>query len=161
ICVDPSLVPAAEKLAPQLPGVTHWIVLGDVPKGTTLSPVSAYEDLVEQGDPAYAWPELDEETAAAMCYTTGTTGYPKGVVYSHPALVQHAMCECMVDVFAIQESDVVLPVVPMFHAMCWGLPYACTLVGATQVFLGPHLQPEDIAATLQSERVTVAAGVPT
>jgi fatty-acyl-CoA synthase len=160
--VDESLLPLLEPIAPELRTVREFVVLGDGPlPSTRLSPVRRYEDLLALGSPEIAWPELAEEEAAAICYTTGTTGNPKGVLYSHRALVLHAMAECMADTFAIQESDAILPVVPMFHAMCWGLPYAATLVGSKQVFLGPHLQPRDIAETIQAERVTVAAGVPT
>jgi fatty-acyl-CoA synthase len=102
-----------------------------------------------------------EEHAAAMCYTSGTTGQPKGVVYSHRALAIHSLAAGMIDVLGISEADVVLPAVPMFHANTWGLPYAAALVGATQVFPGRHLDAESIAELLQREQVTLAAGVPT
>ncbi|MGQ0605020.1 MAG: long-chain fatty acid--CoA ligase [Anaerolineales bacterium] len=160
--VDPSLLPAVEKLAPHLKGIKHYIVMGDkVPDGATLSPVSAYEDLLNEVGPDYAWPRLDENDAAAMCYSSGTTGHPKGVVYSHRGLVLHSFGLSMVDSFGINERDTMMPVVPMFHVLAWGTPFCCVMVGAKLVFPGPHLQPRDLAELIQAEKVTLAAGVPT
>ncbi|MCH6553720.1 MAG: AMP-binding protein [Acidobacteria bacterium] len=102
-----------------------------------------------------------EDDAAAMCYTSGTTGNPKGVLYSHRAIYLHTMSECMTDSFGLSENDVVMPVVPMFHAMAWGLPFAATFLGCRQVFPGAHLQPRDLAELIQDERITLTAGVPT
>src|ERR1700686_1805699 len=127
-----------------------------------LSPVSDYEELVESFvGGAYAWPELEENAAAATCYTSGTTGNPKGVLYTHRALVLHSFALAMADVFAITESDTVLQLVPMFHANGWGIPYAAVMVGSKIVLSGRHLQPADIAGMIESERATFSAGVPT
>src|SRR5207244_9168664 len=104
---------------------------------------------------------IEEDEAAAMCYTSGTTGRPKGVVYSHRALVLHSLSSTMVDTLAIGEADVILPVVPMFHANAWGLPFTATMVGAKQVMPGPYLDPPSLLEALAAERVTFTAGVPT
>ncbi len=162
LLLDPSLLPAIEKLAPHLKTVKHYIVMGDkVPEGTTLSPVSAYEDLLKNASPEYPWPNLDENEAAAMCYTSGTTGNPKGVVYSHRAIYLHSLGLSMTDSFGISERDTFMPVVPMFHVLAWCLPFATVMLGSKLVFPGPHLQPRDLAELIQAEKVTLTAGVPT
>jgi len=121
-----------------------------------------YEELIADADEAkFQYPDIDERQAAAMCYTSGTTGMPKGVLASHRAIVLHSMASAMVDTLGIGELDVVLAVVPMFHANAWGLPYSCMLVGAKQVFPGPFLDPPSLLELLVSERVTITAGVPT
>ena len=121
-----------------------------------------YEALISACDPErYVEPRIDEHDAAAMCYTSGTTGRPKGVLYSHRALMLHSLAEAARDCLGVSEQDVVLPVVPMFHVNAWGLPFTCTMAGATQVFPGPFLDPESLLELLVSERVTVTAGVPT
>ena len=120
-----------------------------------------YETLIAP-EPAYCpAPAIDENTAAGMCYTSGTTGRPKGVVYSHRAIVLHSLAAALPDMLSLSHQDVVLPVVPMFHVNAWGLPYTCTLVGAKQVFPGPHLDAESLLGLIESERVTLTAGVPT
>ena len=160
--VDPSLLPAVEKLAPHLKSVKHYVVMGDkVPEGTTLNPVSAYEDLLKNASPEYPWPNLGENDAAAMCYTSGTTGNPKGVIYSHRAIYLHSLGLSMTDSFGVSERDTLMPVVPMFHVLAWGTPFVCTMLGAKIVFPGPHLQPRDLAELIQAEKVTLTAGVPT
>jgi len=161
LCVDPSLLPAVEKLAPHLKSVKHYIVLGDKVPETTLSPVHAYEDLLKDASPTYRWPQLNENDAAAMCYTSGTTGHPKGVVYSHRAIYLHSFGLAMTDSFGVSERDTFMPVVPMFHVLAWCTPFLCTMLGAKLVFPGPHLQPRDLAELIQAEKVTVTAGVPT
>ncbi len=162
LLLDPSLLPAIEKLAPYLKTVKHYIVMGDkVPEGTTLSPVSAYEDLLKNASPEFPWPNLDENEAAAMCYTSGTTGNPKGVVYSHRAIYLHSLGLSMTDSFGISERDTFMPVVPMFHVLAWCLPFATVMLGSKLVFPGPHLQPRDLAELIQAEKVTLTAGVPT
>ena len=160
--VDPSLLPAIEKLAPYLKKVEHFIVMGDkVPDGTTISPVHAYEDLLKDSGADYPWPRLDENEAAAMCYTSGTTGNPKGVVYSHRSIYLHSLGLSMADSFGLSERDIFMPVVPMFHVLAWGTPFATVMLGTNLVFPGAHMQPRDLAELIQSEKVTLTAGVPT
>ncbi|MDD2921590.1 MAG: long-chain fatty acid--CoA ligase [Anaerolineales bacterium] len=160
--VDPSLLPAIEKLAPYLKKVEHFIIMGDkVPEGTTISPVHAYEDLLKDSSADYPWPHLGENEAAAMCYTSGTTGNPKGVVYSHRSIYLHSLGLSMADSFGLSERDIFMPVVPMFHVLAWGTPFATVMLGSNLVFPGAHLQPRDLAELIQSEKVTLTAGVPT
>ncbi|WP_322800767.1 long-chain fatty acid--CoA ligase [Thermoflexus sp.] len=163
IFVDASLVPLLERIRDRIPTVKAFVIMSDTgPIQTTLSPALDYEALIAESPEApYPWPRLDENAAAGMCYTSGTTGNPKGVVYSHRAIFLHSMALCLADTFGICERDVLMPVVPMFHANAWGMPFAGVMVGAKLVFPGPHLQPRDIAELIQNERVTVTAGVPT
>jgi fatty-acyl-CoA synthase len=148
-----------EKIKDQLTTVKHFVVMGDAPQ-TTLSPASSYEELLAAESDSFAWPSLNENEAAAMCYTSGTTGNPKGALYSHRAIFLHSFGEAMTNGFGLAEADVVLPVVPMFHANAWGLPFTAALVGAKMVFPGPHLTGPDLLNLIQQERVTIAAGVP-
>jgi fatty-acyl-CoA synthase len=160
--VDPTLLPVVEKLAPHFKNIKHYIVMGDkIPEGTTLSPVHAYEDLLANASPEYPWPQLNENDAAAMCYTSGTTGNPKGVVYSHRSIYLHSLGLSMTDSFGLSEADVFMPVVPMFHVLAWGTPFATVMLGTKLVFPGPHMQPRDLAELIQAEKVTLTAGVPT
>ncbi len=162
VFADASLLPALEKLAPQFTTVRHYVIMADGPlPETTLPNAISYEELLASAPPEYDWPQLDERRACAMCYTSGTTGHPKGAVYSHRSMFLHSMSEGMVNSFGVSERDVVLPVVPMFHANAWGLPYAATMAGAGQVFPGPFLDGRSLAELIQTERVTIAAGVPT
>ena len=162
IFIDDNLLPAIERLQDRLPTVEHYVVMSDGGEvQTSLSPVHNYEELLQAADAQYAFPTLDENDAAGMCYTSGTTGNPKGVVYSHRAIVLHSLAEALADTFGITEGDVVMPVVPMFHANAWGMPFTATMVGAKQVFPGPHLHPRDLAELIQQEKVTITAGVPT
>ncbi len=158
LIVDETLLPVLEKFRADT-RIRHVIVIehaGKAPAGTL-----GYEELVARGDAgAFAYPELDEDEAAAMCYTSGTTGRPKGVLYSHRALVLHTLVQAS-GALAISEPDVVLPVVPMFHVNAWGLPFTCTMVGASQVLPGPHLDPASLVEAFERERVTVTGGVPT
>jgi fatty-acyl-CoA synthase len=163
IFADATLLPALQRVQDRLNRVERFVIMtdtGDVPE-TTLSPTSEYEALLGEARAEFPFPKLDELDAAGMCYTSGTTGNPKGVVYTHRAIFIHSIAESMADSIAVSERDTVMPVVPMFHVNAWGLPFACTMVGAKQVFPGPHLQPRDLAELIQNEKVTLAAGVPT
>ena len=162
IFVDQNLLPLLEQFRPMVPSIRHIVVMNeDGGSVTSLSPILHYEELLARASSEFDWPQLDENSAAAMCYTSGTTGNPKGAVYSHRAVYLHSMAHAMADAFGICETDVVMPVVPMFHANAWGIPYCATMVGAKQVFPGPNLQPKALAELIQQERVTLAAGVPT
>ncbi len=150
-----------EKIKDKVRGVEHFVVMHDGPMPQTSLPNTvSYEELVGRETPDFPWPELDENEAAAMCYTSGTTGNPKGALYSHRALFLHSFGEAQAHSMAMSESDVVLPVVPMFHANAWGLPFTAVMTGAKQVFPGPHLSGPDLLQLIQDEKVTVAAGVP-
>jgi len=159
--VDPAFVEKVEANADELETVEHYVILGDQVPETSLEPVSAYEDLIEGQPTEYDWPDLDEEEECGICYTSGTTGLPKGVAYSHRAMYLHTMTLGHTDVTGIGQRDAVLPVVPMFHANGWGMPYAATFVGAKQVFPGVHMEPEPIADLIADEDVTISAAVPT
>lgn len=160
--VDASLLPALVPLTGRLPDSLHTIIVmgqGEAPALpiTTIS----FEALIEGEDPDFAWPMLDERTASALCYTSGTTGEPKGVLYSHRSTVLHAMAAVQPDVFALRARDVVMPVVPMFHVNAWGLPYCAPMVGSSLVLPGPRLDPASLHALFEAEQVTFSAGVPT
>jgi fatty-acyl-CoA synthase len=159
IVVDRSLLPLLEKFIASVPSVQHVIVVpddGPAPDGRL-----DYEKLLAAEPDSFSWPALDERSAAMLCYTSGTTGNPKGVLYSHRSTVLHALAEAMNDSFGVSEADTILPVVPMFHAAAWGLPYSAVLAGSKVVFPGPHLDPQSIVDLMASERVSIAAGVPT
>ncbi|HEY6641358.1 long-chain fatty acid--CoA ligase [Povalibacter sp.] len=164
LLVDPAFVPLVEKLAPELRTVDHFIALtGDrsVLDGTTLRWL-CYEDLLAAASPEFSFPDLDEDAACALAYTSGTTGAPKGVLYSHRSTVLHTYAVTMPTAFALSPRDVVLAVVPMFHVNAWSLPYAVPASGATLVLPGSKMGDAAILATLiNEERVTCAAGVPT
>ncbi|MBU6422592.1 MAG: long-chain fatty acid--CoA ligase [Chloroflexi bacterium] len=157
--VDESLLPVYEKIRDRVRFGREVIVTS---AAKTASGMRTYDDLLASADPsAYVQRRIDENDAAAMCYSSGTTGRPKGVVYSHRAMVLHSMGEAMVDSLALCEGDVLLPVVPMFHVNAWGLAHSAALVGAKLVLPGPFLDPESLLDLYEKERVTITAGVPT
>jgi fatty-acyl-CoA synthase len=160
IVVDASLAAALAPIADRLDAVEHYVVIGDDPTGSIPGAVD-YEALLAAQDGGFAWPELDERSAAALCYTSGTTGNPKGIAYSHRALCLHTLTMAGHDAYRMSERDRILAVVPMFHAMAWNLPYLAGLVGADLVMPGRHLQPEPLTRLIEAERVTATCGVPT
>jgi fatty-acyl-CoA synthase len=159
VLVDRSLLPLFDQFAASVPTIRHVVVMPD--NGPTPEGKVDYEALIAPEATEYDWPKLDEGSAAQICYTSGTTGNPKGVVYSHRSSVLHALAACMADSLAVSMNDTILPVVPMFHANAWGLPHACAAVGAKMVFPGPKLDPESLLDLMVSEKVTCAGGVPT
>ncbi|MCU1805042.1 long-chain fatty acid--CoA ligase [Cytobacillus firmus] len=164
LLIDPDIVPLIEKVKDELKTVKAFIIMTDeeeLPE-TSLSPVYHYEKLINEASGAYEFPDdLDENSAAGMCYTSATTGNPKGVVYSHRGIVLHSMALGMADSAAVSEKDIALPVVPMFHVNAWGLPFAAVWFGTTLVLPGPYFTPKLLAELIQSEKVTITAGVPT
>lgn len=164
LLVDDTLFPHLEKLAPFLKTVKHYVIMGDsrdVPE-TSLVNVHSYEALLDAASDSFAYPEdLDENTPAGMCYTSATTGNPKGVVYTHRGIVLHSYALGLADAMGLRESDVVMPVVPMFHVNAWGMPFASVFFGATQVLPGPGFDPHLLLDLIEQEKVTITAGVPT
>jgi fatty-acyl-CoA synthase len=167
VIVDASLVSRLAEILPHAPTVKHVIVSGPQPGQTPGVPelagvsVHSYEELLAAEPDSFDWPVLDETSAAAMCYTSGTTGYPKGVVYSHRSSYLHSMGACLGNTFALTERDRVLPVVPMFHANAWGLAYASLMSGAALILPDQYMQPAVLVRLIGDEHVTVAGGVPT
>jgi fatty-acyl-CoA synthase len=147
---DTTFQPLVEKLRPQVKTVRHWIPLND-----------QYEALLAKHDDDYEWPSFDEKTAVCLCYTSGTTGNPKGALYSHRSTMIHAYAAALPDTLGLSAREVVLPVVPMFHVNAWSLPYSCAMVGAKMVFPGPHLDGKSLHELFEDEGVTMSAGVPT
>lgn len=164
LLVDEDLLPAIEAVRGQLKTVEHFVVMTDKERlpETKLAPVHSYEELLARAPDDFAFPEdIDEWEDAGVCYSSATTGNPKGVFYTHRAIFLHSMAVSMVDTIGLSERDVVLPVVPMFHVNAWGLPFAATWMGAKQVLPGPRPDPRALCELIQNERVTLAAGVPT
>jgi fatty-acyl-CoA synthase len=164
IFTDPMFVPLLEKISPQTPDVAGYIVLTSdehMPE-TTLANARSYEAFIGAESDKYEWPALDENAAVGLCYTSGTTGDPKGVLYSHRSSVLHAYAEIAPDAMSLGNRDCVLPVVPLFHVNAWGTPYAAIMVGAKIVFPGPKMgDGETLYRLMDAERVSVALGVPT
>ena len=164
VFLDPDFMPLVEALHGECPGVKGWVVLTDeahMPQ-TSVPGIHCYETLVAAGSDVFDWPELDEEEACALCYTSGTTGNPKGVLYSHRSTMLHAYATMMPDAIGLSRRDVVLPIVPMFHVNAWGIPYSCPMAGAKIVFPGNKMgDGETLAALINEEGVTMSAGVPT
>ncbi|AFU98136.2 3-(methylthio)propionyl-CoA ligase [Simiduia agarivorans] len=165
VFIDVMFVPLLEKLAPALPRVKGYIVLTDeahMPTASTLPNLHCYETLIGKESTEFEWPTLDENQASALCYTSGTTGNPKGVLYSHRTTILHTYATAMPDVFGISVRDVVLPIVPMFHVNGWGLVYTCPMIGAKLVMPGPKMgDGETLCRLINEEKVTTSAGVPT
>ncbi|MFT3767269.1 MAG: long-chain fatty acid--CoA ligase [Minicystis sp.] len=163
--VDRSLLPLYNAIAPQVRTFEKVVVIDESADLPGAHPVPGhaidYEALIEKEADTFAWPALDERAAAMICYTSGTTGNPKGVVYSHRSCVLHSLVACMSDTLGINQSDTVLPVVPMFHANAWGLPMSAIACGSKIVFPGPHLDPQSLLDLMAGEKVTLAGGVPT
>ena len=159
---DLTFLPLVEKLAPHCRGVKGWVAMTDkahMPESSL--DLLCYEQLVNGHSDHMEWPEIDEGAASSLCYTSGTTGNPKGVLYSHRSTLLHAFGACLPDALGLSARDVVLPVVPMFHVNAWGLPYSAPLVGAKLVFPGAQLDGASLMELFESEKVTLSAGVPT
>jgi len=170
VIVDPVMVPLLGRVLPHAPAIRHVIVTAGegetefVPPAELAAlgrPVHSYEALLAGQPATFDWPDVDERSAAAMCYTSGTTGHPKGVVYSHRSMHLHSMAVCMNGVFGMSDADRALPVVPMFHANAWGLPYAALLAGSALIMPDRFLQPEPLVRLIEAERPTIAGAVPT
>jgi acyl-CoA synthetase (AMP-forming)/AMP-acid ligase II len=146
------------------PTVERYVALcseADLPTGTLIPNLVSYETWIARESDRYKWPSLEENTASSLCYTSGTTGYPKGVLYSHRSSVLHAMGIALPDSLNLSATDTILPLVPMFHVNAWGLPYAAAAIGCRLVFPGAQLDGASLFELIEQEGVTMAAGVPT
>ncbi|MCY3710509.1 MAG: long-chain fatty acid--CoA ligase [Caldilineaceae bacterium] len=164
IFIDATLLPLMEGLGEKISGVEHFVLFNGPEGGAAANlpgQVHSYETLMAAAEDEYVWQVEGENQAMGLCYTSGTTGHPKGALYSHRSMYLHTVGSCQAAAVGLTENDVVMPVVPQFHAMAWGLPYAAVNVGADLVMPGPHMQPAALAELIEAERVTVAAGVPT
>jgi acyl-CoA synthetase (AMP-forming)/AMP-acid ligase II len=164
IFLDLSFVPVLEAIQDRLPKVKGYVVMTDeahMPAHTQLSNPVCYETLIGSGDPGFSWPRLDENTACGICYTSGTTGNPKGVVYSHRSNVLHALAACAGDAKGLSSRETIMPVVPMFHANAWSFAFSGPMAGAKLVMPGAKLDGASIYELIDTEKVTVSAGVPT
>lgn len=159
--VDPAFVDTVEAVADSLETVEQYVILDDTVPETELDSVVDYESFIAGHATEYDWPEIDEQAEFALCYTSGTTGLPKGVQYRHRRMFLHTLVHGQADVFGVSEGDTVMPVVPMFHVNGWGFPYSATFFGSTLVLPGQHTDPEAVADLIDAEDVTVAAAVPT
>ena len=164
LCFDMTFLPIVQNIHAQCPTVKHWVALCDadkLPADTGIPNLVSYETWIQSQPQTYAWPDLDENTASCMCYTSGTTGNPKAALYSHRSTLLHAYACALPDVMCLSARDSVLPVVPMFHVNAWGIPYSAAMVGCKLVFPGAALDGKSVYELLESEQVTLAAGVPT
>jgi 3-(methylthio)propionyl---CoA ligase len=158
---DATYASLMESIAPHCPRVESWICLSDAMNMPAMANVFCYEELIAAHGDEFGWPQFDERAAAALCYTSGTTGNPKGALYSHRSIVLNALSACLPGLVSLSPRDTVLPAVPMFHVNGWCIPYAAPIGGATLVLPGPRLDAPSLYELLESEKVTVTAGVPT
>ena len=164
VLFDATFAPLVKGIAAHCPNVRAWVCLADAantPAIEGLANVLSYEEWIAPASDVFEWPQFDEHTAAALCYTSGTTGNPKGVMYSHRAIVINSMSACMPSVLSLSPSDAILPVVPMFHINAWCIPYAAPIGGTKLVLPGPKLDGQSLYELMESEAVTISAGVPT
>ncbi len=165
LCFDMTFLPLVQAVAAKCPTVKHWVALCDadkLPADSGIPGLTSYEAWIgAQSDAAYNWPEFDENSASSMCYTSGTTGNPKAALYSHRSTLLHAYGAALPDALGCSARDSILPVVPMFHVNAWGLPYSAAAVGCKLVFPGPALDGKSVYDLIETEKVTMAAGVPT
>ena len=164
LCFDMSFLPLVQAVHARCTTVKQWVALCDadkLPTDTGIPNLISYEALIETHEARYTWPDLDENTASSMCYTSGTTGNPKAALYSHRSTLLHAYAAALPDVMCISARDAILPVVPMFHVNAWGIPYSAAMTGAKLVFPGPALDGKSVYDLIEAEKVTFAAGVPT
>ena len=164
LCFDKTFLPLVEAVASRLTTVKHFVLMVDkahMPAEHKVPGLICYEDLIAGQDDHFEWPTFDENTASSLCYTSGTTGNPKGVLYSHRSTVLHTFASGLPDALNLSARDAILPVVPMFHVNAWGLPYSACMVGAKLVFPGPGLDGKSLHELFESEGVTLSAGVPT
>jgi acyl-CoA synthetase (AMP-forming)/AMP-acid ligase II len=161
---DSTFAPLVQRIAPHCPNVEAWVALSEpaqMPAADGIPNLGCFEDLIAGGSEQFTWPEFDEHSAAVLCYTSGTTGNPKGVLISHRSMVLNAMVICMPGALGISTQETILPIVPMFHINAWCIPYAALIGGAKLVLPGSRLDGASVYEMMEAERVTVSAGVPT
>ena len=164
LCFDMTFLPIVQAIHSRCPTIQHYVALCDdskLPADTGIPGLVSYETWIGKESSRYDWPDFDENCASSLCYTSGTTGNPKGALYSHRSTVLHAMCAALPDALNLSARDCLLPVVPMFHVNAWGLPYAAAMTGAKLVFPGPAMDGKSVYDLLETEKVNFAAGVPT
>ena len=164
LCFDLTFLPLVEAIAGRVKTIRHYVAMTDrahMPAASKIPNLLCYEDLIDANNDRFEWPQFDEATASSLCYTSGTTGNPKGALYSHRSTVLHTFAIAMPDALNCSARDTILPVVPMFHVNAWGLPYAACMTGAKLVFPGPGLDGKSLYELFETEKVTLSAGVPT
>ena len=164
LCFDMTFLPLVQAVHAKCTTIKRWVAMCDedkLPTDSGIPNLSSYESMIAGQSRDYTWPQLDENTASSMCYTSGTTGNPKAALYSHRSTLLHAYAAALPDVMCISARDSILPVVPMFHVNAWGIPYSAAMTGAKLVFPGPALDGKSIYELIEAEKVTFAAGVPT